>query len=136
MKQSTAVFQGSSGALTPTVTPCPASCSGLHLGLQYMGDTHSINTDIHGATFPQCPSPHILHSSTSFDTHSNSNWMHSHVHTSSSTPYCCVPNGQKSETPQAKTVGIQCAPFTHTQTRHSYSYGHVCTQHMHPFCYV
>lgn len=33
MKQSTAVFQGSSGALTPTVTPCTASCSGLHLGL-------------------------------------------------------------------------------------------------------
>lgn len=40
MKQSAAVFQGSSGALTPTVTPCPASCSGIHLALQCICRAH------------------------------------------------------------------------------------------------
>lgn len=42
MKQSAAVFQGSSGALTPTVTRCSASCSGLHLVLRCICRAHAL----------------------------------------------------------------------------------------------
>lgn len=138
MKQSTAVFQGSSGALTPTVTPYPASCSGLHLGLQYMGHMHSINTDINGATFPQCPSPHsfTLLYKLSQPTPTQIGRTHMCTHPP---PLLTVVSlmGKRAKHHKQRPLGYNVHhSHTHTHTPHSYSHDHVCMKHMHPFCYV